>query len=57
MTMRATATTGTTTATAILPPAERPELVEEFEPAVASGAPLEFEADDFEVVVCTLDVV
>ena len=46
-TIRATATTGTTTATAILPPGERPEELEEEAPAaVAGAAPLDLLADD-----------
>lgn len=49
-TIKATATTGTTTATAILPPAERPEEVEEEAPAVAIAAPLDLLADDLVVV-------
>ena len=65
-TIKATATTGTTTATAILPPAERPEELEEDEPAaVATAAPLDVLVDDFvaitlvvaEGVVAELDVV
>ena len=50
-TIKATATTGTTTATAILPPAERPEeLEEEVAPAVARAAPLDLLADDLVAV-------
>lgn len=49
-TIKATATTGTTTATAILPPAERPEGVEEEAPGVARAAPLDLLADDLVVV-------
>ena len=45
-TIRATATTGTTTATAILPPADRPEELEEDAPAVSSAAPLDLLAAD-----------
>ena len=48
--MRATAITGTTTATAILPPAERPEDVEGEGLAVAAAAPLDLLADDLVVV-------
>lgn len=40
-TIKATATTGTTTATAILPPAERPEEVEGEGLGVAASAPLD----------------
>lgn len=47
-TIKATATTGTTTATAILPPGDRPEEVEEEAPAVAAAAWLL--ADDLVVV-------
>ena len=43
--MRATATTGTTTATAILPPAERLEELEEAALAVEIAAPLDLLAD------------
>lgn len=49
-TIKATATTGTTTATAILPPAERPEDVEEEAAAVARAAPLDLLADDLVAV-------
>ena len=50
-TIKATATTGTTTATAILPPAERPEEVDEEAPEVARAAPLDLLADDLVAVV------
>ena len=55
-TIKATATTGTTTATAIFPPAVRPEEDEEEEEAVVRAAPLDLLADDFvsvELVVAT----
>ena len=51
-TMIATAATGTTTATAILPPAERPLVLPEPEPDVASGPePEDLLAGDVDVVV------
>ena len=49
MTIKATATTGTTTATAIFPPADRPEVVEGIAPAVARADP-DVEDDDFELL-------
>ena len=53
-TIRATATTGTTTATAILLPGERPEELEEEAGAVAAAAPLDLLADDLvEVTLVT----
>ena len=54
-TIRATATTGTTTATAILPPGERPEELEEGAPAAAAIAvPLDLLPDDLvEVTLVT----
>ena len=45
-TIKATATTGTTTATAILPPGVRPEEVEEEAPGIAGAAALDLLADD-----------
>ena len=50
MTIKATATTGTTTATAIFPPADRPEVVEGIAPAVARAAEPDVEDDDFELL-------
>ena len=44
-TIRATATTGTTTATAILPPGERPEELEEESLAAATAVALDLLAD------------
>ena len=53
-TIKATATTGTTTATAILLPAERPEEEAEGVPVAATGAPVDLLADDLaEVVLVT----
>lgn len=50
MTIKATATTGTTTATAIFPPADRPEVVEGLGLAVARAAEPDEEDDDFELL-------
>ena len=55
MTIKATATTGTTTATAIFPPADRPEVDEEFDPAVARAAPA-VDDEDFELLVVRVAV-
>ena len=53
--MIATAATGTTTATAILPPAERPLVLPEFEPGFASAFELEdLLAEDVDEVVGVL---
>ena len=49
-TIKATATTGTTTATAILPPAERPEELEDEVEPVAIAAPLDVLVDDLVAV-------
>ena len=51
ITIKATATTGTTTATAILPPADRPELVEASVAEVARTAAPVLVDDDFELLV------
>ena len=53
--MIATATTGTTTATAILPPADRPEEEELLAPDVASAALVDLEAAELEVALCVFD--
>ncbi len=53
-TIKATATTGTTTATAILPPGERPEEVEEEALGVARAAPLDLLADDLVAVTLVI---
>ena len=51
ITIKATATTGTTTATASLPPADRPELFEVLVPEVARAALPVLVDDDFELLV------
>ena len=56
MTIKATATTGTTTAMAIFPPADRPEVVEEVVPPVARAAVPEVDDDDFELLVLGIAV-
>ena len=57
-TIKATAATGTTTATAILPPGERPEEFEEEALGFVRAAPDDLLADDLvEVVLVTADAV
>ena len=57
ITIKATATTGTTTATAILPPADRPEVVEALDPGLARTAEPELVDDVFELLVAVIATV
>ena len=57
ITIKATATTGTTTATAILPPADRPELVEALAPEVVRTVAPVLVDDVFELLVAGIATV
>lgn len=53
-TIKATAATGTTTATAIFPPGERPEPLDVLGPEVVSAAEPDLDADDAELLLCVM---